>query len=152
MPVKSLVKAVLCLFLLAGCTSQQWVKDYVGQETTSVKSELRERLQPMEQAAVDNKEQIDVLRKELANMDSKIGIFTARVDDFSKSLEEVSKSSHDGIIGLRKDVSEEVKALDEKVKDLNTKLQKLGMGLAAFQKGIEALERRLQEMGKAPTP
>lgn len=150
---RSFVKALLCVFLLAGCgANQQWVKEYVGQEVTSAKSDIRERLQPLEQALDDNKMQVEKLRKDISGVDVKLNQLTEKLTRFTESLEEVNKSYKKGLNEVKKAMTEETNRVSEKVSDLNEKLQKLGKGLVTFQKSMEALEKRLEEVSGAGVP
>jgi chromosome segregation ATPase len=148
---RALLAGLLGLWLTVGCgATQQWVKDYVSRENVSVKTELRERLQPMEQAVTDSKAQVEVLKKDMASIDAQLATLHGKLDDLSKSLGDINQSYKTEVAGVRQDVGAEIKDLQEKVKDLNEKMGRLGTGLLTFQKSIDQLSKRLEPLVPAP--
>lgn len=139
----------ICLTLGCGAT-QQWVKDYVGRENVSVKTEFRERLQPLEQSLAENKTQGEALKKDMAKIGASLDTLQKKLDDLSKSLSDVTQGYKAEATGVRQDVEKEVVDLNEKVNDLKDKLGKLTAGLLNFQKSIDQLSKRLEHVAPAP--
>ena len=146
-----LFAGLLGLCLTLGCqVTEQWVKDYVGKETVSVKTEFRGRLQPLEQGLTDNKTQVEALRKDVAGVDAKLAALQGKADDLSKSLNDINQGYKAEVTGARQDMDKEVKDLQGKVDELRDKLGKLGTMLMTFQKGIDQLSRKLEAPAPAP--
>lgn len=141
-----------CSLFFAGCASQQWVKDYVGQEVVSIKADLREKQQPVEQILEESKKETDALRKELSDIDTKVGLLQARLEDSTKGIEELSKGYQADISGVREDLKSEVNTLKEKIADMDGRLVKIGKGVIALDKSVETLDKRLQALGKPSGP
>lgn len=151
MTKRALFAGLFGLCLTVGCgATQQWVKDYVSRETVSVKTEFRERLQPLEQSLTDNKAQIEALRKDMTAIDAKLGNLQGKLDDMFKSLDSISQNYKTDVAGVRQDVEGAIGDLQEKVNDLRDKMGRLGTGLVTFQKSIEQLNKRLETL--VPTP
>lgn len=146
----------LCLTLGCGTTSQQWVKDYVSKETVSTKTEFRERLQPLEQGLMDNKAQVEALRKDVTGADAKLGALQGKSDDVSKSLSDISQGYKAEVTGVRQDVEKEIKGLQKEVDDIKEKFGRLGPVVLNLQKGIDLLSKRLEiqaaQQPPAPAP
>lgn len=140
----------LCLTLGCGTTSQQWVKDYVSKETVSVKTEFRERLQPLEQGLMDNKAQVEALRKDVAGADAKLGALQGKSDDVSKSLSDISQGYKAEVTGARQDVEKEIKELQKEVDEIKEKFGRLGPVVLNLQKGIDLLGKRLEIQAAQP--
>ncbi|MFQ5957722.1 MAG: hypothetical protein ACE5KK_08115 [Candidatus Brocadiales bacterium] len=157
---RSFVKVCLCLFLLAGCVSQEWVEKYVGQEITAAKEHVGQeitrdtqvKLWPLKQALSDNEVQIKILKKGIGRIDIKLTQLTAELARFTESLEEAHKSYKRGLSGVEGVMAEETEKVSDKIKDLNEKLRKLDKGLVTFQKSMEVLERKLEETREAGGP
>ncbi len=148
---KEIIISLLGLCITVGCgANQQWVKEYVGKETVSVRTEFRERLQPLEQNLSENKTQLEALKKDIVNINASLGNFQGKLDDMSKSLGDISQGYKTEITGVRQDVDQEINDLQEKVKDLKDKMGKLGTGLITFQKSIEQLSKRLEAISPQP--
>ncbi len=139
----------LCLSLGCGAT-QQWVKDYVSKENVAVKTEFRERLQPLEQGLTDNKTQVEALKKDVVTVVTKITALQGKLDDLSKSLGDLSQGYKTEVAGVRQDIGGEVRELQDKVNDLRDKLSKLSTGLLTIQKSIDLLTRKLEAQELAP--
>lgn len=142
----------LCLTL--GCTtSQQWVKDYVSRENVSVKTEFRERLQPLEQGLMDNKAQVETLRKDVTGVDAKLGALQGKTEDVSKSLSDISQGYKAEVTGARQDMEKEIKELQKEVDGIKEKFGKLGPVVLNLQKGIDLLSKRLEiQAAQLPAP
>lgn len=149
---KVLFMGILGLCLAAGCggATQQWVKDYVGRETISVKTEFRERIQPLEQGLTDNKAQIEALRKDVANIGASLGTLRGKLDELSKSIADIAQGYKTEVGGVRQDMERDIKDLNEKVNALRDHLGKLGSGLETFRKSIELLTKRLEAFTLPP--
>lgn len=143
----------LCLTLGCSTTSQQWVKDYVSKETVSVKTEFRERLQPLEQGLMDNKAQVEALRKDVAGADAKLGALQGKSDDLSKSLSDVSQGYKAEVTVARQDVEKEIKELQKEVDEIKDKFGRLGPVVLSLQKGVDQLSKRLEiQAAQPPAP
>lgn len=140
----------LCLTLGCSTTSQQWVKDYVSKETVSTKTEFRERLQPLEQGLMDNKAQVEALRKDVAGVDAKLGALQGKSDDVSKSLSDISQGYKAEVTGARQDMEKGIKELQKEVDDIKEKFGKLGPVVLNLQKGIDLLSKRLEVQSAQP--
>ena len=146
----------LCLTLGCSTTSQQWVKDYVSRENVSVKTEFRERLQPLEQGLMDNKAQVEALRKDVTGVDAKLGALQGKTEDVSKSLTDISQGYKAEVTGVRQDVEKEIKGLQKDVDEIKEKFGRLGPVVLNLQKGIDLLSKRLEiqaaQQPPAPAP
>jgi len=143
----------LCLTLGCSTTSQQWVKDYVSRETVSVKTEFRERLQPLEQGLMDNKAQVETLRKDVAGADAKLGALQGKTDDVSKSLSDISQGYKAEVTGARQDMEKEIKELQKEVDEIKDKFGRLGPVVLNLQKGVDLLSKRLEiQAAQPPAP
>ena len=138
------LKVLFCLFLLTGCgANQQWVKEYVDQEVTSAKIDMRERLQPLEQALDSNSAQAESLKKGIVGLDVKLNQFTEKLVRFTASLEELNISYKKGLVEVKRAMAADTQAVSDRIKDLNRKIQKLGKGLIIFQKSLESFDKKL---------
>lgn len=143
----------LCLTLGCSTTSQQWVKEYVSKETVSTKTEFRERLQPLEQGLMDNKAQVEALRKDVAGADAKLGALQGKTEDVSKSLSDISQGYKAEVTGARQDAEKGIKELQKEVDDIKEKFGRLGPVVLNLQKGIDLLSKRLEiQAAQPPAP
>ncbi len=121
---------IVMVTLAAGCVDQQWVKDYVGQELESVKTE---RLESLEDGLAETEVGLKSLREEVKGLG--VGLET------SESLEQTLEENKEELLWLREDIDE----MDTRLIELESTVQILPEAMPLTDTAPEAVGTTVPE-------